>query len=435
MPEAGVKVGLVGLGTIGTGVVRVLEDGAERIARRLGFPLDLVTIADIDLETDRGVSLDAYRTTTSWRDIVDDPEIGLVVELIGGTGVARQVVLAALDAGKGVVTANKALLANHGEEIFALAASKRADIAFEASVGGTIPVLRALREGLCADRIDSVLGIVNGTCNFILTEMESRGEPYEACLKRAQELGYAEADPTFDVDGTDSAHKLSILLGLAFGVRVGPDRLAVEGIERIVPIDIEYADRIGLRIKLLAVAKSGPGGLEAHVHPTMIPQQSVLARVDGSMNAIEVRGEASGPTLYYGAGAGSLPTASAVVSDLMELARARRLGVAHRVPPLGQAELRDVSLCRSEELMGEFYMRLEVRDSPGVLAQITGALGECGVSIATLLQEEIATSAAVPVVITTHPVLQSDLDSALLEIAQMADVTAAPQVIRIEREL
>ena len=438
MAERGVKVGLVGLGTIGTGVVRVLRDGQAQIRERLGFPLELVTIADIDLQTDRGVPLDDYRTTESWRDIIDDPEIDLVVELVGGTGVAREVVLAALDAGKGVVTANKALLAHCGPEIFSLADSKRADIAFEASVGGTIPVLRALREGLCADRIDSVLGIVNGTCNFILTEMEALGEPYAACVKRAQDLGYAEADPTTDVDGTDSAHKLSILLALAFGVRVSPDDLAVEGVERITPADIEYARRIGLRIKLLALAKRREAGIEAHVHPTMIPETSVLARVDGPMNADEVRGAASGPTLYYGAGAGSLPTASAVVADLMELARSRRLGISRRVPPLGSPELREEPLCPPEDLVGEFYLRLEVRDSPGVLAHITGALGECGVSIASLMQADPGAGPqprGVPVVITTHPVRRSDLDASLREIEAMPDVTSSPQLIRIEREL
>lgn len=433
MAEPAVRVGLVGLGTIGTGVVRIFQEGRERIAERLGFPLELTVIADIDLETDRGVSLAEYATTRNWRELVDDPEIDLVVELVGGTGVARSIVLAALDSGKGVVTANKALLAQHGEEIFALAASKRAEIAFEGSVGGTIPVLRALREGLCADRIDSILGIVNGTCNYILTEMEERGESYEACVKRAQDLGYAEADPTFDVDGTDSAHKLSILLALAFGVRVGPDQFGVEGVERIEPVDVEYARRIGLRIKLLAVGKRGDQGIEAHVHPTMIPETSVLARVDGPMNAVEVQGLHSGPTLYYGAGAGSLPTGSAVVGDLMELARARRLGAALRVPPLGTPALREVALARPEDLETEYYLRVAALDSPGVLSEITGALGEFGISIATVLQEERRAERAVPVVITTHTARQGSLDAAIRDIEQLAEVTQPVQVIRIER--
>ncbi len=433
MTERAVKLGLVGLGTIGTGVVRILQEGGARIAERLGFPLELVTIAVQDPNKQRSVRLDGYTLTGDWRRVVDDPEIDLVIELVGGTGVARSVVLAALDAGKGVVTANKALLAVHGEEVCALAASKRVEIAFEGSVAGTIPVLRALREGLCADRIDSVLGIVNGTCNFILTEMEGRGDAYEACLQRAQELGYAEPDPTFDVDGTDSAHKLSILLAMAFGVRVRPADLAVEGIERIAPIDVEVAQRIGLRIKLLAVAKRGPRGIEAHVHPTMIPTSSVLARVDGPMNAVEVQGLYSGPTLYYGAGAGPLPTGSAVVGDVMELARTCHLGAPLRVPPLGTPELQAGPLARPEDLEGEYYLRVGAVDSPGVLARIAGALGEAGISIASVLQEERRAARAVPIVITTHTARQASLDTALREIEQLAEVTQPVQVIRIER--
>lgn len=288
---------------------------------------------------------------------------------------------------------------------------------------------------MSADRIQSLHGIVNGTCNFILSEMEGGGEPYAACLKRAQDLGFAEADPTFDVDGTDSAHKLAILLGLAFGLRTHPDDIATEGIERIQPVDIEYARRFGLRIKLLAVAKRGPAGVEAHVHPTMIPITSVLAGVSGAMNAVEVRGVMSGPTMYYGAGAGSLPTASAVVADLMELARARVVGAAGRVPPLGRPSLRTEPLLPTDDQTGEFYVRFNVVDSPGVLAGITGALGDLGISIASVLQEERHESAAVPVVITTHPSRQADLDAALSEIGAMREVTEPAHVLRIEREI
>ncbi len=433
MAERAVRLGLVGLGTVGTGVVRILQEGEARIAERLGFPLELVTIAVRDPSKERSVRLDGYRLTGDWRRVVDDPEIDLVVELVGGTGVARKVVLAALDAGKGVVTANKALLAEHGEEVYALAASKRVEIAFEGSVAGTIPVLRALREGLCADRIDSVLGIVNGTCNFILTEMEERGESYAACLERAKGLGYAEPDPTFDVDGTDSAHKLSILLAMAFGLRVHPGDFAVEGIERIAPIDVEVAQRIGLRIKLLAVAKRGERGVEAHVHPTMIPTSSVLARVDGPMNAVEVQGLHSGSTLYYGAGAGALPTGSAIVGDVMELARTRRLGAPLRVPPLGTPELQARPLARREDLEGEYYLRVGALDSPGVLARVAGALGEAGISIASVLQEERQEARVVPIVITTHTARQASLDTALGAIERLAEVTQPVQVIRIER--
>jgi homoserine dehydrogenase len=435
MAERAMRIGLVGFGTIGTGVVRALASHGALIAERLGFPLELARIADVDLERDRGVSLSGVRLSRDWRELVNDPEIDLVVELIGGTRVAKDVVLGALDAGKHVVTANKALLATHGAEIYALAASKQTEIAFEASVGGTIPVLRALREGLCADRVLALHGIVNGTCNFILTQMEAHGEPYEVCLKRAQELGYAEPDPSFDVDGVDSAHKLAILVGLAFGARLAPDAFPIDGIRRIVPADVEYARRIGLRIKLLAVAKRSASGIEARVHPTMIPRESVLAGVDGSMNAIEVRGELSGPTLYYGAGAGALPTASAVLADLMELARARRLGISGRVPPLGTREPTDAVLCKPGEERGEYYVRFTALDKPGVLSRITGALGARGISIASVLQEERHESRAVPIVLTIHEARQADLDAALAEIARLPEVVAPAQKIRIEREL
>lgn len=429
------RVGLVGLGTIGSGVVRAMQSNGALIAERLGFPLELVRIADIDLERDRGVDLAGYRLSRDWRELVDDPSIDLVVELVGGTRVARELVLAALDAGKHVVTANKALLAAHGREIFALAASKSTEIAFEASVGGTIPVLRALREGLCADRVLALHGIVNGTCNFILTEMEATGEPYEVCLKRAQELGYAEADPSSDIDGVDSANKLALLAGLAFGVYLAPTAFPIEGIRHIVPADIEYASRIGFRIKLLSVAKRNGDGIQARVHPTMIPRKSVLAGVDGSMNAIEVHGELSGATLYYGAGAGALPTASAVIADLMELARARRHGASGRVPPFGTPDPRAAELCPPGDQRGEFYLRFTAHDSPGVLSRITGVLGTRGISIASVLQEERHESRAVPIVITTHESRQADLDAALTEIAKLREVVAPAQSIRIEREL
>jgi homoserine dehydrogenase len=434
--EAGaVGVGLIGLGTIGTGVVRLLQEHGGLIDERLAFPLELRHIADIDLELDRGVPLDGYRLSSDWTEVVKDPEVSVVVELVGGTTIAREMVWEALGAGKGVVTANKALLAHHGPELLARAADCGTDIAFEASVGGTIPVLRALREGLCADRIDALHGIVNGTCNYILSEMESGGESYEANLKRAQDLGYAEADPSFDVNGTDSTHKLAILLGLGFGVAVDPDDIATEGIGRVTSLDIEYAGRFGLRIKLLAIAKQGEGGLEARVHPTMIPESSVLARVDGSLNAVEVHGRMSGPTLYYGAGAGSLPTASAVVADVMELARARSVGAVGRVPPLGTPLLRSAPLRRPEDVEGEYYLRFSVLDRSGVLARLAGALGERGISIASLVQPSRQADESVPIVMTTHRAREGDLRAALEAIDVLEDVTAPTQVIRIEREI
>lgn len=428
-------VGLVGLGTIGSGTVRILLEHAELIRERLGRPLELVRIADLDLESDRGIDLSNFDCSSRWQDVVDDPRVGLVVELVGGTGVARQVVISALEAGKGVVTANKALLAHHGAEIYDTAARNGVGIGFEASVGGTIPVLRALREGLCADRLDHVFGIVNGTCNYILSEMDEHGEPYEACLKRAQDLGYAEADPTFDVDGTDSAHKLAILCGLAFGLRVAPEEISTEGIERISAVDIDYARRFGLQIKLLAIAKRSSAGLEARVHPTLLPRESMLARTGGAMNAVEVCGEKSGSTVYYGAGAGADPTASAVVADLMELARAGGPAGGTRVPPLGTQVLEKVAARSLDDLEGEFYLRFDALDRPGVLSHLAGALGDREVGIASLLQVEETRSEVVPVVLLTHRVREAALRAALKEVAGLGDIRSTPQLLRIEREL
>ena len=435
-----VGVGLVGLGTIGTGTARILVEHAGLIRERLGFGLELLRIADLDLDTDRGIDLGAFDLSSQWRDVVNDSRVSILVELVGGTGVARDLVMAALQAGKHVVTANKALLAHHGHEIYETAARYGVEIGFEASVGGTIPVLRALREGLCADRLDQIFGIVNGTCNYILSEMDEQGEPYGACLKRAQDMGFAEADPTFDVNGMDSAHKLAILCGLGFGLRVSPDEIPTQGIERISSVDIDYARRFGLQIKLLAIAKRTAAGLEARVQPTMLPRESMLSRTGGAMNAVEVRGLRSGPTVYYGAGAGADPTASAVVGDLMEISRSKKLAVPGatgriRVPPLGTPVLESAVFRGPEDLEGEFYLRFEAVDRPGVLAHLSGALGDRGIGIASLLQVEQGQSEAVPVVIMTHPAAEAALLDALREIAEIGELRSTPQVIRVEREL
>lgn len=434
LPGGATGVGLVGLGTIGAGTVRILLEHGGLIRERLGGSLELVRIADLDLDTDRGIDISSFECSSDWRDVIEDPRVELVVELVGGTGVAREIVIAALEAGKGVVTANKALLAHHGAEIYEIATRCGVEIGFEASVGGTIPVLRSLREGLCADRLEQVFGILNGTCNYILSEMDEQAEPYEACLKRAQDLGYAEADPSFDVNGTDSAHKLAILCGLAFGVQIGPDEIATEGIEKISAVDIDYARRFGLQIKLLAIAKRSDAGLEARVHPTLLPRESMLARTGGAMNAVEVRGQKSGSTVYYGAGAGADPTASAVVADLMELARSRKSGGV-RVPPLGTPTLRALPLRRLEDLEGEFYLRFDALDRPGVLAHLAGALGDREIGIASLLQVEEGGSEAVPVVLLTHPVKEAALRAALAEVARLGEFRSTPQLLRIEREL
>jgi homoserine dehydrogenase len=435
-----VGVGLLGFGTIGTGVAKVLAGNASIIEERLGFPLRLVRIADIDTETDRGVDLEGIRFDADGEGLIADPAVGIVVELIGGYDIARRFTLQAIDAGKHVVTANKALLALHGDEIFSAAEQKGVDVAFEAAVGGGIPVLRALREGLSANRIQAVEGILNGTTNYVLTQMEQTEEDFEVVLKRAQELGYAEADPTFDVEGVDAAHKLALLGAMAFGVRIDFKRIPTEGIRGLTPLDFETADDFGYRIKLLAIARSRGEGqpIEARVHPTLIPKTSMLANVDGAMNAIAIRGDAVGPTLYYGAGAGELPTASAVVADLMEIARETRRGAAGRVSPLSYPHggLRDDPLVPLGELDTRCYLRFTALDRPGVLSHITGALGEEGVGIESVLQSGRGDPGeSVPVLVFTHPTREAAVRRALERVDSLPDVTAPTRLIRIEDDL
>jgi homoserine dehydrogenase len=435
-----VGVGLLGFGTIGTGVAKVLSQNAAVIEERLGFPLRLVRIADLDLETDRGVDLTGIHFDDDAEGLIDDPDVGIVIELVGGYDVARRFTLAAIEAGKHVVTANKALLALHGDEIFSAAESKGVDIAFEAAVGGGIPVLRALREGLAANHIQAVEGILNGTTNYVLTQMESTGEAFESVLKRAQDLGYAEADPTFDVEGIDAAHKLALLAAMSFGVRVDFKRIPTEGIRGLEPIDFEAADDFGYRIKLLGIAKSRGEGrpIEARVHPTLIPKTSMLANVDGAMNAVAIRGDAVGPTLYYGAGAGELPTASAVVADLMEIAREIRRGASGRVSPLSYPhhDLRESPLAPLGDLHARCYLRFTAVDRPGVLSHITGALGEEGVGIESVLQPARGESGeSVAVLVFTHPASEAAIRRALEHVDGLPDVMAPTRLIRIEDDL
>jgi homoserine dehydrogenase len=415
------------------------------IEQRLGAPLRLVRIADLDLARDRGVDLHGIRFDSDSEGLVRDPGVDVVVELIGGTGAARRLILAAIEAGKPVVTANKALLAQHGKEIFDAAAKQRVDVAFEASVGGGIPILRTIREGLAANRIRSVHGIINGTTNFVLSEMERSGESFEATLKRAQELGYAEADPSTDVDGIDAAHKLTLLAAMAFGAELTFKDIPTEGIRGIEPIDFEAARELGYRIKLLAIAKAADGGgageagpIEARVHPTLIPASSLLAKVDGAMNAVAVCGDAVGTTLYYGAGAGELPTASAVVGDLIEIARELRRGSAGRVAPLAflPHALERRALVPLGDLVGRAYLRFTAVDRPGVLAHITGALGEHGIGIESVIQKGRGHHGApVPVLMQIHPAREAAVRRALSKIDRLPDVTAPTKLIRIEEEL
>jgi homoserine dehydrogenase len=442
--QAAIRVGLLGFGTIGTGVAKVLARNASVIERRLGAPLRLVRIADLDLARDRGVDLRKIKFDADADGLVRDPGVDIVVELIGGTGAARRLILAAIEAGKPVVTANKALLAQHGREIFDAAAERGVDVAFEASVGGGIPILRTIREGLAANRILSVHGIINGTTNYVLSEMERTSEPFAAVLRRAQELGYAEADPSTDVDGIDAAHKLTLLAAMAFGAELTFKDIPTEGIRGIEPIDFDAARELGYRIKLLAIAKARPDGddahgpIEARVHPTLIPATSLLAKVDGAMNAIAVTGDAVGTTVYYGAGAGELPTASAVVGDLIEIARELRRGSAGRVAPLAflPQALGRRALVPLGELSGRAYLRFTAADRPGVLAHITGALGEHGIGIESVIQKGRGhLGASVPVLVQIHPARESAVRGALEKIDRLPDVTSPTKLIRIEEEL
>jgi homoserine dehydrogenase len=434
-----VGIGLIGLGTIGTGVVKVLARNAHVIEQRLGIPLRLVRIADLETGRDRGVDLEGIKFDADAEALCADPRVEIVIELIGGTGAARQLILSAIERGKHVVTANKALLAHHGGEIFDAASRKGVDVAFEASVGGGIPILRAIREGLVANRIESVRGIVNGTTNYVLCEMERNGEDQALVVKRAQELGYAEADPSFDLDGIDAAHKLALLAAMAFGAQLTPKQIPTEGIRGLTPIDFDAAREFGFRIKLLAIARAhrdAQGGerIEARVQPTLLPERSMLAGVDGAMNAVAVTGDAVGPTLFYGAGAGEMPTASAVVSDLVELAREIRRGAARRVAPLSYLPeaLHELPLVSQDEVFGRSYLRFTAQDRPGVLGRIAGVLGDHAIGIESVLQKGRHDTASVPVLMLTHPASEAAVRAALSQIDRMPDVTAPTRQIRIE---
>jgi len=432
--ERRIRVGLIGFGTIGTGVVRLLQEQRQRIRTRLGAHLEIVRIADIDVRRDRGVEVGAGVLTKDGRALVDDPAIDIVIELMGGYGLAREFVLRAVANGKSVVTANKALLAVHGAEIFAAVEAARVDIGFEASVGGGIPIIRTLRESLAADRNLALCGIVNGTANYILSRMAADGSEFADVLAAAQAAGLAEADPTFDIDGIDSAHKLALLIQLAFESSVEFSQLPVEGIRHITQLDIQLAREFGYAIKLLAIAKVEGRRIEARVHPTMVPRSHLLADVGGAFNAIAVEGEALGSSIYFGQGAGMMPTATAVAADVVEAARNILNGSRGRVAPLGYplARQRRVALKPMADLSTEYYLRFLVVDRPNVLAKIAGILGKHRISIASMVQRESEAGAEVPIVMHTHQARERDLLAALAEIAVLPVVHAKPVFIRIE---
>jgi len=431
-----IGVGLIGWGTVGCGVVAVLERNARAIESRLGVRLELKRVADLDLERPRPVAVPREKLTTRAQEVVSDPDIQIVIELMGGLGAAKQFIIQALDNKKHVVTANKALLAHAGNELFEVAARNDRSIGFEAAVAGGIPFIKSLREGLAGNQIDTIFGILNGTANFILTRMTQQGLSFQDALLEAQEKGYAEADPALDIEGTDTAHKLAIASAIAFGTPIQFDQVYVEGIAGIDPIDIEFGEEFGYRLKLLAIARNRDGQLEMRVHPTLIPRDHVLAGVDGAYNAVHVHGNAVGNIMLYGLGAGMMPTGSAVVSDLIDIARDIIGKTPRRIPPLAfrQESLREASIKPISAVTTCYYFRFAVVDRPGVLSKIAGILGQNQISIAAVIQKGRHVKESVPIVMLTHEALESSVQKALAEINQL-DVVAGPtRIIRIENE-
>ena len=430
-----IQVGLLGIGTVGTGTFNVLQRNQEEIQRRAGRGIRITMVADLDTARAKAIVGDAAQVVSDARQVIANPEIDIVVELIGGYDTARELVLEAIAAGKHVVTANKALLAVHGTEIFAAARAKGVVVAFEAAVAGGIPIIKALREGLTANRIEWIAGIINGTTNFILSEMRAKGLDFGVVLKEAQRLGYAESDPTFDIEGVDAAHKATIMSAIAFGVPVQFDKAHVEGITKLQAADIRYAEQLGYRIKLLGITKRRERGIELRVHPTLIPSTRLIANVEGAMNAVVVHGDAVGTTLYYGKGAGAEPTASAVIADLVDITRLHTADPDHRVPYLAfqPGAMQDTPILPMAEVVTSFYLRLQVADQAGVLARITGILAEHGISIDALLQRESAEGEAqTDVIILTHDTLEGEMNKAIAQMQALPTVLAP--IVRIRKE-
>ena len=430
-----IQVGLMGLGTVGAGVYEVLQRNQEEIKRRAGRGIELAMVSRRNVDAARALVGDNAKIVADAREIIANPGIDIVVELIGGYGIARALVMEAIAAGKHVVTANKALLAVHGTEIFAAAREKGVVVAFEAAVAGGIPIIKALREGLTANRIEWIAGIVNGTTNFILSEMRDKGLDFDTVLKQAQALGYAEADPTFDIEGVDAAHKTTLMSAIAFGIPVQFDGAYVEGITRLQAADITYAEQLGYRIKLLGITRRRPNGIELRVHPTLIPIKRLIANVEGAMNAVMVHGDAVGTTLYYGKGAGSEPTASAVIADLVDITRLHTALPDHRVPHLAfqPDALAATPILPMEQVVCAFYLRLQVADQTGVLARITGILAEHDISIDALLQRESAEGEAqTDVIILTHDTVEGRMNQAITQMQALPTVLAP--IVRIRKE-
>jgi len=430
-----IRVGLLGIGTVGGGTFNVLRRNQEEIRRRAGRAIDVVMVADLDTERAKQLTGGSVEIVSDARRVVTDPNIDIVVELIGGDGIARELVMTAIANGKHVVTANKALLAKHGTEIFRAAEEQGVMVAFEAAVAGGIPIIKALREGLTANRIQWIAGIINGTTNFILSEMRDKGLDFDAVLKQAQELGYAEADPTFDIEGVDAAHKATIMAAIAFGVPVQFEKAYVEGITKLSATDIRYAEQLGYRIKLLGIARKLAAGIELRVHPTLIPASRLIANVEGAMNAVLVQGDAVGATLYYGKGAGAEPTASAVIADLVDITRLATADPEHRVPYLAfqSNEMADTPILPMSEVTTSYYLRMRVADKPGVLADVTRILAEASISIDAMLQKEAGEGETqTDLIILTHETQEKHIDRAIAAIEQLDTILGKVHRIRLE---
>jgi homoserine dehydrogenase len=430
-----IKVGLLGIGTVGGGTFTVLTRNQQEIQRRTGCSIEIVKVADRNLELAKKVTEGKVAVTDDAFSVVNDPNVDVVVELIGGYGIAKDLVLKAIENGKHVVTANKALIALHGSEIFAAAKAKGVIVAFEAAVAGGIPIIKALREGLAANRIEWVAGIINGTTNFILTEMREKGLAFADVLGEAQRLGYAEADPTFDVEGIDAAHKLTILSAIAFGIPTQFDKAYTEGITKLEQKDIKYAEELGYRVKLLGISKRTSEGVELRVHPTLIPEKRLVANVNGAMNAVVVKGDAVGPTLYYGAGAGAEPTASAVVADLIDVARLASASAEQRVPYLGfqPDQMASLPILPIGEIDSAYYLRMRALDKPGVLAEVTKILGDRDISIDAMMQKEPdENETEADIVILTHVTKEKNMDAAIAAIEALPAIDGKVTRIRME---
>lgn len=432
-----IKVGLLGFGTIGTGVVRVLQKNSDLLRKRLGKPLELVKIADLDIISDRGVQLSSDILSTDVEAVISNPAVDVVIELIGGYEPAKTFILKAIANGKHIVTANKALMALHGQEILAAADKQGVEVMFEAAVAGGIPVISAIKENLCANDFSNVLGILNGTCNYILTEMTEKGSDFAPVLKEAQDLGYAEADPTFDIEGVDTAHKIALLAALCFGTKVDFDKVYTEGITNVAAIDIQFATQMGYKIKLLAIGKKLGDQIEVRVHPTMIPTSYQLAEVNGVFNAVRLSGDFLGPVLLYGSGAGMDATASAVMGDVMAIARDIVSGAKRRTPIMGYCadQIEELPVRAMSDIVSHYYLRFTVVDAPGVLSQISGILGKYDISIQSMIQPERHEADAVPIVLMTHDAKESNVTKALAEIDRLEIVRQPTRLIRVENNL